>query len=78
MNTLRQVNRFATTIIRFVVGILLLVTLYEILISLLIKPEWDIVISLLLVTLIFACYSLGFGQQLEKWFYFRDNENRID
>ncbi|MFT5521681.1 MAG: hypothetical protein ACI9IA_002286 [Enterobacterales bacterium] len=78
MNTLRQVNRLATTIIRFVVGILLLVTFYQILISVLIKPEWDIVISLLLITFLFACYSLGFGQQLEKWFYFRDNENTID
>ena len=76
MNTLRQVNRFATTLLRFVVGILLLVILYEILLSVLIQPEWDIVISLILVTLLFASYSLGFGQQLEKWFNIRNNENK--
>ncbi|MFT5451747.1 MAG: hypothetical protein ACI9N9_001233 [Enterobacterales bacterium] len=76
MNTLRQVNRFTTTILRFIVGILLLIIPYKILLSVLIKPEWDIVISLLLVTLVFAGYSLGFGQQLEKWFYFRNHENK--
>ena len=75
MNTLRQVNRFATTIIRFVVGILLLVTFYEILISVLIKPEWDIVISLLLITLFLACYALGFGQKVENWFDIRNSQH---
>jgi len=77
MDTLRQVNHFVTILFRFVVGILLLVIFYKSLMSVLIKPEWGIVASLVLITLLFAGYGLGFGQQLEKWFDLKTHERHL-
>lgn len=78
METLRQINRFATYVFRFSVGILLLVMLFMILLSLLVKPFWDEITLLFVITVVQAGYVLVYSKRLDNKFIRKIERKKSD